>query len=76
MIPLTFIPSKLRMVIIRLACRLGLVVCLLPCLAFANVPVLSENVHRRLLLNGRPQVGLWQALLKEEKARTTKTMLK
>ena len=63
------------MEIIHLASCLGLVFCLLP-RASANVPVLSEQVHRELLLNGGPQVGLWQALLEEEKARIAKTVLK
>ena len=35
----------------------------------ASKPALSPQVHRELLLNGPPQIGLWQALLKEEAAR-------
>ncbi|KIR63875.1 serine carboxypeptidase [Cryptococcus bacillisporus CA1873] len=33
--------------------------------AFAN-PTLDPHLHRQLLLSGRPQIGLWKALLREQ----------
>lgn len=36
--------------------------------AFAN-PTLDPRLHRQLLLSGRPQIGLWKALLREQVAR-------
>ncbi|WVN88054.1 uncharacterized protein L203_103253 [Cryptococcus depauperatus CBS 7841] len=31
-------------------------------------PTLDPSIHRQLLLNGRPQIGLWKALLREQEA--------
>ncbi|WWC72992.1 uncharacterized protein I206_106956 [Kwoniella pini CBS 10737] len=34
---------------------------------------LDPDTHRELLLNGRPQIGLWKSLLKEQKAEAEET---
>ncbi|OWZ38641.1 serine carboxypeptidase [Cryptococcus neoformans c45] len=36
-------------------------------------PTLDPQLHRQLLLNGRPQIGLWKALLREQAAREAST---
>ncbi|AAW43974.1 conserved hypothetical protein [Cryptococcus deneoformans JEC21] len=36
-------------------------------------PTLDPQLHRQLLLNGRPQIGLWKALLQEQVAREAST---
>ena len=35
----------------------------------ASVQRLDRHLNRELLHNGRPQIGLWQALLEEQTAR-------
>lgn len=36
-------------------------------------PTLDPQLHRQLLLNGRPQIGLWKALLQEQAAHEAST---
>jgi len=49
------------------ACSLAVV----PCIAASSTPQVSHEVNRDLLLGGLPQIGLWQALSKQETERAS-----
>ncbi|WWC91094.1 uncharacterized protein L201_006035 [Kwoniella dendrophila CBS 6074] len=42
---------------------------------FGGKTTLHPDTHRELLLNGRPQIGLWQSLLKEQKIKDEEALL-